>query len=389
MTVDRDQFRDRYRYSLALASEAAAPALRAIAHAMSRSRPTPPQEWRTGVILGNGHIGDVLFRTCSLQLLAAALPQCRWSYLTTPAAAGALAHNPSLHEVLPWNLEGAPTSLSASHVRELAQRDFDVALCSENFAHYRALLLALRLHIPNRVAFTAKGLSALATLGVRLPELLPHAEQFRRMVQIVTGSLDSTPLVPRIYPSAQDVDAAAGEWARLNLDEAELVIACSATTRQEISACPPQLFTDILRDVLNSASDARVVLTGVAGDRDLLQSMAVTLGDRAIVSAGNLSVLGFGALLRRCSAFLGPDSGARHLANAAAIPVYFVRNMGTSAVETGVYSPGETDIALAGEYLSAAARERAFRGIDRNAVASGLVAAARQQAHDRRADKPR
>jgi heptosyltransferase-2 len=366
-----------------------APAMRVAARRASRAGSAPPQQWRSGVILGNGHIGDVLFRTCSLELLKRGLPDCDWSYLTTPLAATALAGNPSLFEVLPWSLDSGAEPPAPGRYVDLAARRFDVALCSENAAHYRALLLALRLGIPNRVAFVQKGLSGLATQGVQLSGPLPHAMQFRRMVEQITGIRDASPLRPRIFPSAEDASAADHEWIRLGLNDAEFVIACSATTRQESSACQPELFIDVLRHALSMAPTARVVLSGVSQDGPLLRSIANALGTRAAVSAGVLTVLQYGSLLRRCSVFIGPDSGARHLANAADIPVFFVRNMGSGAIDTGVYCDSETDIAPAGEYLSVSAARRAMARIDCNAVATALVAAGRGQARDKPEGTPR
>ncbi|MEO6779280.1 MAG: glycosyltransferase family 9 protein, partial [Gemmatimonadaceae bacterium] len=321
MTVDRAQFRDAGRYRLALLSELGAPLLRAAARATSRGTPVPPEQWRTGVILGNGHIGDVLYRTCSLDLLRRGLPQCQWSYLTTPLGAALLERNPSIHNVLPWMLDRDPERIAPDRYAELKSRNFDVALCTENVQHHRALLLALRLGIPNRVAFTGKGLSGLTTFGVDLPRPLSRPAQFRYMVQRLTGLADTPPLRPHAFPSEADRIAASAEWSRLQLPTAALVIACSATTRQRIGDFPPTLFTAILRDALASAPEAYVLLAGSADDAGVLAAMARELGERTVVSAGVLSVLGYESLLGRCAAFIGADSGPRHLANAAGIPV--------------------------------------------------------------------
>lgn len=387
MSLDRSQFRDSYRYRLAAAGEALAPALRMIARASSRSAPTPPLQWRTGVILGNNHLGDVLYRTCSLALLKRGLPDCRWAYLTSASASAVLAGNPFIDEVLPWTRDNDAQRFANGRYRDMAVRRFDVALCSDNVAHHHAVMLALRLGIPNRVAFNRKGLSGLITECIPLPGSIPHAAAFRRMVQTIAGEEDSSPLVPHIYPSGADRAAAQQEWNRLNLDDAEFVLACSATTRQTIGEYPPDFFVDILQRALRIAPRAHIVLGGVASDRELLETLAQQLGDRATVSAGVLGVLAYGALLRRCSAFIGTDSGARHLANAADIPVFFVRNMGTTESETGAYAPTEIDIAPHGEYLSPQAMRTALETVDRDAVASALVSAARRQARDSIADR--
>ena len=379
--VDRSQFRDSDHYALAVASEIVAPGLRLIARATSRSGAAPAKSWRTGVILGRDHIGDVLYRTCSLDALHDGLPDCRWSYLTSASGAAVLAGNPALADVLPWTNDN-DQSVDATRREELAKRRFDVALCSDNIAHHHAVVLALKLGIPNRVGFTRKGLSGLVTFGVATDGPTSHPAAFRRMVESVTGLPDQSPLRPKIYPSASDHDAADSESQRLALDDSEFVIACAVTTRQMIGDFPPGFFTDVLRRALALAPAARVLLSGSAGDRPILASIAAELGDRAVVSAGTLPLLAYGAMLRRCAAFLGADSGPRHLANAASIPVFFVRNMGATEIGSGKYCVTETDIAPAGEYLSPDAMRRALETVDRDAVANALVSAARRQARD-------
>ena len=384
MKLDRSNFRDPHHYLAARMTEVAAPALRFGAH-MLTGPTTPPRAWRNGVILGNGHIGDVLYRTCSLDALVAGLPDCRWSYITSKTGSATLANNPALDAILP--LADDSDRLSRYSLAQARACGFDVALCSENVAHYRALLASVRLGVPNRVAFTRKGLSGLATIGVPLPEQVSHAQAFRTMVETVTGKRDDSPLRPRTFPSTADRAAAAAEFVRLGLDEGSLVLACSVTTRQSVGPCPPEFFEQILRRVLILAPSLQVVLTGVRSDRALLDAMAERLGGRATVSAGSLDILAFASMLGMCSAFLGTDSGSRHLSNAAGIPVFFVRNLGTTAAETGAYCPSETDIAPFGEYLSPAETRRALETVDHDQVARAIVAAASARANDMRRDK--
>jgi ADP-heptose:LPS heptosyltransferase len=380
--VDRSQFRDSYHYALAVASEIAAPGLRLVARAGSRSAPTPPASWRAGVIIGRDHIGDVLYRTCSLNALHSGLPECRWSYLTSASAAAVLAGNPAVADVLPWTSDGDGQHIDSTRRGELAKRLFDVALCSDNIAHHHAVMLALRLGIPNRVGFTRKGLSGLVTFGVATDGPTSHPAAFRRMVESVTGLPDPSPLRPMIYPSESDLRAADSEWTRLGLDDSELVIASAVTTRQSIGDFPPEFFTDVLHRVLILAPNARVLLNGAANDRPVLDAIAVELGRRAVVSAGSLQLLAYGAMLTRCAVFFGADSGPRHLANAANIPVFFVRNMGATEIGSGKYCPTEVDVAPPGEYLSPQAMRLALDTVDRAAVANAIVSAARRQARD-------
>ncbi len=372
---DRNQFRDTSRYLAAVASEIAYPALRAYAGTRARRPAVPAHQWRRGVILGSGHIGDVLYRTCSLDHLARELPQCSWSYVTTLEGAEILRGNPSLEAILPLNSELATDFISPAGVRQLDESDFDVALCTDNIEHHTALWLATKLGIPNRVAFVQKGFSGLATIRVRTPRASWPA-QIRSMMNTVTGSADPSPLRPRIYFTADDMAEARREWESLELTNAPLTIAVSLTSRQRLGVFPASLFVGILRHTLALQPDARIVLCGSASDSAPLQEAAAMIGSQAIVRAGTLSIRAFAAFLSLCDAFLGADSGPRHMANAANIPVFFVRNLAVPEIEAGAYCDTEVDLAPAGQYLSDVEATRRLDFIDQQSAARALLSAA-------------
>ena len=54
-------------------------------------------------------------------------------------------------------------------------------------------------------------------------------------------------------------------------------------------------------------------------------------------SAGSLGLRALSCFLSHFATVLTTDSGPRHIANAAGVPVVFVRNVWSNAVETGVY----------------------------------------------------
>jgi ADP-heptose:LPS heptosyltransferase len=348
----RRDFRDTANYAAAVASELAAPLLARWARSKSRGDATEPAEWKSGLIVGHGHIGDVLYRTCTLDALATGLPQCRWSYLTTELGAEVLHGNSALHDILPWMTGVEPSSVDAAHAHALDQRKYDVVLCTESVRHQTALRLALRLGVPNRVAYAHKGLTGLMTRAVRLPHPMSRPAQFRAMVANVTGTPASTELRPRVYLSEADHRAAMGEWLRLGYTTQSRVLACSLTTRQTVGQPPLDFFIRVLRDVLEKDSDIRIALCGTLVDGQSLRQVADAVGPRASLSVGALPILAYAAFLQRCGAFFGADSGPRHLANAVGTPVFFVRNLATSAVEAGRYCESERDIAPDGEYLS-------------------------------------
>ena len=60
----------------------------------------------------------------------------------------------------------------------------------------------------------------------------------------------------------------------------------------------------------------------------------------------------------------GADSGPRHLANAAGIPVFFVPNLAVGKIETGAYLDTETDLAPDFEWVPPSGQADAFARLE-------------------------
>jgi len=350
--VDRSAFRKTGNYALARGSEAARPALRAIARRMSRGAPTNPATWRRGLIIGSNHVGDILHRTCSLSQLRSALPDCVWDYLTSRSSAEVLEGNATISSVFPFASDSHSWPLTRTAISTLRSANYDVVLCTSTTRHAFDLALAITLGAPNRVAFGDKGYSGLATTTVPLKYPRPAAEYFRAMVGHVTGAAPVWRLQPQVFPGALNQKAASEYWAALNLPQVRPVIACTVTTRQALGAWPLDFFIRTLRAAVASRP-VSILLFGGGGDAPSLRHVAESLPSVVDVSAGKLGWLDFACVLRRCDALLAMDSGPRHMANAVGTPVAFVRNLATSRIEAGAYCENEVDLApLASEYLA-------------------------------------
>ena len=369
----RASFRDTSHFILAVASELAAPLLRLAARSVSRGGASAPSEWRRALIVGHGHIGDVLCQTVSLGALASGLDKCQFDYLTTPLAAEVLSGNPAITRILPWNTDARPDAVESEHFDMLRATQYDAIICTNVVRHQEALRLALRLRIPNRVAFVHRGLSGLVTLPVRLEGPSNPAAQSRAMAGAITGVRDESELRPRIYLSADDVALARAEWERLGLTPQETVVTCSVTTRQLIGRIPPEFFARVLRALLHMAPATRIVLTGSRDDAPVLDELARTLGSGVAVSAGRLTIRGLAAFLARGNLHFCMDSGPRHIANAAGTPVVFTRNLAVRAAEAGSYCATEFDAMPHGDYLTPSEIRDVLAGIAPEAVARCIL----------------
>ena len=325
------------------------------------------------MIIGHTHIGDVLYRTCSLPALREYLPHCEWTYLTSPGSAEILEGNPHVAETLTsirgedsWNLtDGAFT--------DLRSRNFDVVLCSNTLRHYPDLALAAALGIPNRIAFSGKGFSGLINHPVPLRFPSPYASYFRAMVGEITGRAPDWALRPRVYPSEVNLRRADELWTRFALDPSKPVVACSLKTRQARGNWPADVLLSILEQS-RARVDFDVVLCGTAADSQELKTLAEDFPFEVRVLAGEATVLEFAAFLQKCSALLTLDSGPRHIGNAVGIPVFFARNLSHSLIEAGKYCETETDLAPPVEYLEDSEADRVARAQPAGMLADKLVA---------------
>jgi ADP-heptose:LPS heptosyltransferase len=338
----------------------------------TRGAPSEPSTWRRGLILGHNHIGDVVYRTCSLRPLAEAYPECRWSYLTARSSGSLLEGNPALAEVLPWNSGENSWELESGKFAELRRRKFDVVLCTNTLRHYPDLALSVALGAPNRVAYSYKGLSGLITRPAPIHFPSQYPAYFRGMVADLACRAPDWPLRPHIFPSDTDRAFAQEAFDNLGLVRGRRVVACSFTTRQRSGNWPASHMLGALERA-RAQTEFELVLCGARSDADQLSAAARLLSFPAHVLAGGLGLRAYAAFLALCDVLFTLDSGPRHIGNAMGIPVLFARNLSHSMIEAGKYCDTEIDLAPSMEYLSDAEAKSVVAGIPVESTATRLL----------------
>lgn len=368
--INRSSFQKPQNYWLACASELLRPVLAGLSRTWTPGPPTPPKSWRRGLLVGANHIGDCLYLTPSLPALRRGLPGCEWFVAAPAPACEVLETNPNLAGCVRLDMTAAP--LAQVRAKLAAVGPFDAAI---SYSHIRAwphLLRLARLGIPNRVGYIHKGFSGLVTYPVALRDPQPVPCYFRDLVSQLTGQLVEGSLRPKVFPTAADRQAAADCWQRLGLAGGLPVVMCFCTSRQPTGVWPLEKFATALR-LLHLQGRVRIVLGGSTSDRTAMERVRAMAGLECPVVAGDLSLRALVCFLERCAAVLAPDTGTRHLANAAGIPVVFVRNIYVNRIETGAYCPTEQDVAPAVEFVPPAEQARWFERIDPAAVVEALV----------------
>lgn len=358
---DRHSFREPYNYRVACLSEFAGPLIRGLTSLRGLTRPCPPSQWRRALLWGAGHIGDVLYNTGSLPTLKLGLPNCQWIHAASPPVATVLAGNPHLAGTCD------PCDIAAR------ASEFDAIVCYNSGASWRETVAAWRFGIPNRAAYVHKGFSALAThpIPIRRPQSYPA--YFRDLVSHLTGTPPDWSLRPVVYPNASHEEEAAALWQEFALGRRP-VVAAFVTSRQSSGVWPAERFGEVLRG-LHAVADCDSVLLGSAADQATLRGVCDGAKLASRIAAGRLSLLGLVCFLRRCRLVLATDSGPRHLANAAGIPVFFVPNLAVAKIETGAYVETETDLVPVVECVPTSDQPAAFDRIDPRRIAETLVSA--------------
>jgi len=300
------------------------------------------------------------------------MPDCEWHYLTAPAAAEVLRGSPDIDRTIPILSGDESWDLNSAGFEMLRNERYDVALCTNSIRNHPDLLLAVALGIPNRVAYSHKGLSGLITLPVGLKYPSPFPAYFREMVGMLTSYPADWPLTPRISIADEDERLAQECWARLQLEGKRAIASCP-TTRQPDGGWPHRFFTEALETVCADMSCV-VVLCGAVSDEPVLRDLAARSSIECRTLAGALPLRAFAAFLRRCSLVFAQDSAPRHLGNAVGVPVAFLRNLAVSRVESGSYCDSERDLAPPDvQFANGPQRQAVYRSVSSQSLGSAVA----------------
>jgi len=314
---------------------------------IARGRPTRPEEWKRVLLLGADHIGDVLYRTVGLKQLAASFPKCEFVFAVNTATSVLLERNPAVSLLcMERELERLGVMALAKTIRCAA---VDTVICYDTTGYMKPVIATALAGVPNCVAYTHKGFSGLVTHAAPIRYPQPFVAYFRDLVEYLT-KVPVTSLRPEVILSRGDIQRALKLETSFGLSSSRWVVA-SVTSRQRNHPSTQRQMIASLVEVKRRAGVA-IVLSGSASDEALLRKLAQEGGLECFYQTGRLSLLEAIAFFKLAAVAFCLDSGPRHMANAAGIPVVFCRNLQFSKVEAGAYLESESDIAPDCEHVS-------------------------------------
>jgi ADP-heptose:LPS heptosyltransferase len=289
-----------------------------------------------------------LYRTVGLGELKAALPGMRIHFIASQPAAELVETNPAIDSVIVAAKSSERRSMP-ERIALLRSRPLDAVFCYDTGDYWKEQIAVALARIPNCAGYVHKGFAGLATRPLPFTFPMPYSESFRRSIGALAGRSVGADLRPVVHLTAQDENAGALAAERCCGDGA--IVAIGITGNQPQGDALKERMLETVA-ALCRVEKITPVFLGACHDREEIEARMRRWNLRGPVLCGDLSLRDCVAFLRHAAAAFVVDSGLRHMANAAGIPVVYFRNLYTFRGETGNYLPTEHDLAPDVECLS-------------------------------------
>jgi ADP-heptose:LPS heptosyltransferase len=248
--------------------------------------------------------------------------------LTSPMAAEAAGLIAEIDEVIvyraPWNRDHTTAEEATALISLLRSRAFDAAVIFTVYSQnpLPAALAAFLAGIPRRLAWCRENPYNLLT------DWLPDAEPYFHISHQVVRDLQ---LVSSVGASTDndrlELCFNAGAWkgalqkmtaAGLDPEKSWMVVHPGVSEKKR--EYPFKGWVEALEKILER-SQRQFVLTGTAGEMDMVKDIAAAIGPSAIALAGDLSLKEFVALIAHAPVVLSVNTATIHIAAATRTPV--------------------------------------------------------------------
>jgi len=271
-------------------------------------------------------VGDAVMAIPALEAIRQSRTKDEISILARPAVADLLSGQAFADRIIEYDHRGRHRGWSGrgALVRELCNERFDAALLLQNA--FDAAWLAWRAGIPERIGYARDARGALLTQAIDVPkegEIPRHESHYYLELLRRAGWIDAPGEIAPIRLSITEARRVEAEVTLRNAGSREGSWRCAIAPGASYGAAkcwPAERFAS-LADRLISECDADVIFFGTANEREIASRILSMMKSRPISLVGATPMRNLSALFSACSAFIGNDSGAMHVAAAAGLPV--------------------------------------------------------------------
>jgi heptosyltransferase II len=281
------------------------------------------------LIRATNWVGDAIMALPALRAVRARFPDAEISILASPYVADIYRGQGVADELIGYDRNGEHAGIRGREklVAALRARKFDTALLLQNA--FDAAWIAWRAGIPERVGYERDARGFLLTKAIRVPrtgEIPAHEKYYYLELLKRAGWIDAIPEVSEISLKITDQQARQAEEKLQSFGSmaGAVRIAVGAGASYGSAKCwPPERFALALNQLVKER-DTEVLLFGTAAEAGVSSAIQAGLKKPAIDLIGKTQIAELPGLLSRCTAFLGNDSGAMHMAAAVGLPVVAV-----------------------------------------------------------------
>lgn len=288
-------------------------------------------------------VGDAILALPALEAVRSKLPGAHIAILASPYVADIYRGQAVADELIPYDRRGKHSGIRGREILSLELRagKFDSAFLLQNA--FDAAWIAWRAGIPERIGYDRDARGILLTNAIPVPksgEIPAHEKYYYLELVKRAGWLDKLPEVPEISlrVSPEQSRFAEAKLQSFGARTGAVRLAVGAGASYGSAKCwPPDRFAQALNE-LAKLRDADVILFGTPEEAAVSNAIQSGLDRRAVDTVGKTKIAELPALLSRCAAFLGNDSGAMHVAAAVGLHVVAVFGptdpLGTAPVTT-------------------------------------------------------
>jgi len=282
-------------------------------------------------------IGDVIMMSPFLRELKRNLPHTHISLVVKPAVRELVEHCPHVDEILTFDWKSSTywpafrnyARASDFAKRELKSRHFDLAIVPRwdadwYYSSFIAYFSAARYRLGYSEAVSAekrkhnRGFNGLFTHTV-YDDLPKHeVERSLDLLGYLGFSILSDAL--ELWTTPEDEAHAAQVLEDHSVRPGEALIAFGAGGRHPYKMWPLENFAELAASICKEYP-CRIMAAVDPSEVELGMKLQKRVGDSLIDVTGRATLRQFAALLKRCQLYVGNDSGPKHLAAAAGVPI--------------------------------------------------------------------
>ena len=265
------------------------------------------------LVIQTSFLGDVILTTPLIAELATRGPV---DVLVTPTGAAALAHNPDIRSVIPYDKRGTYGSAMGlwQTIREIrARRPYDAAYLAQG--SFRSGLIAMMTGATERIGFASSTGRVLYTKQLPYRPEKHHAERLWSLsMSDCADPPNRAQIRPHLYPSDDDrnrIDVLLRHAG--STDEPFVALAPGSAWGTKRWPYYPELAKRLVEDY-------RIAVIGSKADTALAAQIMDGLPPERVISGIGLPLLASAELIGRARTIVTNDSAPQHLASAMGTP---------------------------------------------------------------------